>query len=401
MSALRVTRSADSTFTFLGFKNDGMARVVIEGVTKVFQGACGESVRAVDNLNLTIEDKEFLVLVGPSGCGKTTTLRMIAGLEEITQGTISIDGEVVNDVDPKERDIAMVFQNYALYPHMTAYENMAFGLKLRKCPRAEIEQRVQEAAGMLDLANCLDRRPSELSGGQRQRVAVGRALVRKPRVFLFDEPLSNLDPKMRAQMRAEISRLHQRLAVTMIYVTHDQVEAMTMGDRIAVMKDGIIQQVAEPIELYQQPANLFVAGFIGSPPMNLIKGSLLRKGSALFFEEKPANGSVARIMVRLEDETAARMGVYIGKEIIFGLRPENITDKLHAPDAPAERIIETVVEIVEPMGSETYVYLAAGNGSIVARVPAKNRIRVNQKVSVVMDMREAHFFDPGTERMID
>jgi multiple sugar transport system ATP-binding protein len=374
-----------------------MARVVIEGLTKVFPG---EYVRAVDNLNLTVEDKEFLVLVGPSGCGKTTTLRMIAGLEEVTRGTISIAGQVVNEVAPKERDIAMVFQNYALYPHMTAYENMAFGLKLRKCPGAEIEKRVQEAAGILDLTNCLERRPSHLSGGQRQRVAVGRAIVRKPRVFLFDEPLSNLDPKMRAQMRAEISRLHQRLAATMIYVTHDQVEAMTMGDRIAVMKDGVIQQVAEPMELYQQPANLFVAGFIGSPPMNLIKGSLVRKGGALFFQKQTGIDRGGHIMVRLEDGTAARLDAYIGKEIVFGIRAENITSKVHAPDAPAERTVETVVEVVEPMGAETYVYLAIGHGSIVASVPASDRITVNQKLSVVIDTREAHFFDPGTERII-
>ena len=248
-----------------------MARVVLEHLTKVFQGPRGEGIRAVDDASLTIGDKEFVVLVGPSGCGKTTTLRLIAGLEEATSGSVSIDGQPMKGVAPKERDVAMVFQNHALYPHMSAYENMAFGLKLRKLPQAEIQNRVKAAAEMLDLSNCLDRRPPALSGGQRQRVALGRAIVRRPKVFLFDEPLSNLDAQMRAQMRKEIAKLHARLAATMIYVTHDQVEAMTMGERIAVMKEGVIQQVAEPMNLYQHPASLFVAGFIGSPPMNFFE----------------------------------------------------------------------------------------------------------------------------------
>ncbi len=262
-----------------------VAKVVIENLVKVYPEKTGPGVRAVNGINLTIEDREFIVLVGPSGCGKTTTLRMIAGLEEISGGTIAIDGQIVNHVLPKDRDIAMVFQNYALYPHMSVYDNMAFGLKLRKLPKSEIDVRVREAAAMLGLESYLDRKPKALSGGQRQRVAVGRAIVRKPKVFLFDEPLSNLDAKMRVSTRAEISRLHARLGATMIYVTHDQVEAMTMGDRICVMKDGNIMQVAEPLTLYNQPANLFVAGFIGSPSMNFFNGTVRRAGNSLAFVE--------------------------------------------------------------------------------------------------------------------
>src|SRR5271154_1544580 len=262
-----------------------MAQVLLENLSKVFPEKGGPGVAAVKRINLQIEDREFMVLVGPSGCGKSTTLRMIAGLEEITSGTISIGGRLVNDVLPKDRDIAMVFQNYALYPHMTVYENMAFGLKLRKLPKAEIEARVNETAAMLGLESLLKRRPKALSGGQRQRVALGRAIVRKPKVFLFDEPLSNLDAKMRVSTRTEISKLHGRLGATMIYVTHDQVEAMTMGDRICVMKDGHVMQVAAPLEIYNHPANLFVAGFIGSPPMNFFKGTIARNGGRLTFVE--------------------------------------------------------------------------------------------------------------------
>src|SRR5436309_7043550 len=267
----------------LSLKAARMARVVLENLSKRFTGPGGETIRALDKASLAIEERELLVLVGPSGCGKTTTLRLIAGLEEPTSGTVAIDGQVVNPVPPQDRDIAMVFQNYALYPHMSVYENMAFGLKLRKCPRAETDRRVKAAAELLGLTACLERKPQALSGGQRQRVALGRAIVRQPKVFLFDEPLSNLDPQMRAQMRAEISRLHRRLASTMIYVTHDPVEAMTLGERIAVMREGAIQQVAAPMELYRRPANLFVAGFIGWPPMNLFLGTVLEKGRALFF----------------------------------------------------------------------------------------------------------------------
>ena len=422
-----------------------MARVVIEGLTKVFQGPNGETIRAVDHVNLTVEDKELLVLVGPSGCGKTTLLRLIAGLEDPGEGTISIGGQivvsvqvvgqasrlprrasrppwwlrgrdalltggtpaplpeqlqVVDAVAPKDRDIAMVFQNHALYPHMTAYENMAFGLKLRNCPKEEIGKRVGEAAELLDLTDCLDRPPGELSGGQRQRVGVGRAIVRKPTLFLLDEPLSNLDPQMRVQMRTGLSRLHHRLASTMLYVTHDQIEAMTMGDRIAVMNKGVIQQIAEPMQLYQRPANLFVAGFIGSPSMNLIPGSLVQSGNDLYFQHHAANGPVGEIRVRLEDETVARMAAYAGKEIIFGIRPEHVEHSIHVSNPPQGRTLEAVVEVVEPTGSETHVYLAGGQRSIVARFPGTDRIRVHQTVSVVMDMRQALFFDPQTEKII-
>src|SRR5436309_5695304 len=298
-----------------------MARVVLQNLCKTFRGAKGEEVVAVRDANLVVEDKEFLVLVGPSGCGKSTTLRMIAGLEEISQGTISIDGRVVNDVEPKHRDIAMVFQNYALYPHMTVYENMAFGLKLRKFPRAETDQRVREAAEILGLKPYFDRLPKALSGGQRQRVAVGRAIVRKPKVFLFDEPLSNLDAHMRVQMRAEISKLHGRLGATMIYVTHDQVEAMTMGDRIVVMKDGIIQQVDEPIALYDNPKNMFVAGFIGSPPMNFFKGTIEQRSGGLWFVEA-GNG----FAVHVNDDMAKKLTGYVGRAVVFGSRPEDTND---------------------------------------------------------------------------
>ena len=303
-----------------------MAKVLLENVYKTYPGGF----KAVDNANLEIGDQEFVVLVGPSGCGKSTTLRMVAGLEEISSGSIFIDGKRVNDVPPKDRDIAMVFQNYALYPHMTVYKNMAFGLMLRKYPKAEIEQRVREAAQILGITDeQLQRKPKALSGGQRQRVAVGRAIVRKPKAFLFDEPLSNLDAKMRVQMRAEISKLHDRLNSTMIYVTHDQVEAMTMGDRIVVMKDGLIQQVAEPIALYDNPKNMFVAGFIGSPPMNFFKGAIEQRTGALWFVEQ-AIGASKGFSVRLNDEMAKRLTGYVGKPVVFGSRPEDINNKQYA-----------------------------------------------------------------------
>jgi multiple sugar transport system ATP-binding protein len=378
-----------------------MARVVVENLSKIFKGPKGESICAVNSISLTVEDKEFLVLVGPSGCGKSSTLRMIAGLDEITSGTISIDGQTVNDVPPKDRDIAMVFQTFALYPHMTVYENMAFGLKLRKYPRSEIEERVRNAAEILGLQDYLGRLPKALSGGQRQRVAVGRAIVRKPKVFLFDEPLSNLDAKMRVQMRLEISKLHTRLASTMIYVTHDQVEAMTMGDRIVVMKDGVIQQVADPMGVYNHPENMFVAGFIGSPPMNFFRGVLVQKANGTFFQEDGApNPAATGFLVRLEDEMASRLADYAGKKIVFGVRPENITDKLHLPDAPSDRIVTAVAEVIEPMGPETNLYATSGAHSFVARLPADQRIAVQQKVSLAFDMRKAHFFDPVTEKVI-
>jgi multiple sugar transport system ATP-binding protein len=376
-----------------------MAAVVLEHLSKDFKGPRGESIRAVDNACLTVADKELLVLLGPSGCGKTTTLRLIAGLEDATEGTISLDGQIVNHVAPKERDIAMVFQNHALYPHMSARENMAFGLKLRKLPRVEIEQRVRETAELLGLGACLERRPEALSGGERQRVALGRAMVRRPRVFLFDEPLSNLDATMRLQMRAELARLHRRLAATMVYVTHDQDEALTLGDRIAVMKRGVIQQVGAPMELYQRPANLFVAGFIGSPPMNFFKGTLVSKANALFFREQPGAGATPPnpITLRLDEAHSAPMRAYAEKPVILGLRPENIFNQQCTLQTSPDQTVEAAADLVQPMGSETLVHLSSGAHSYVVRLPATNAVRVAQKLALVFEMSRAHFFDPATE----
>jgi multiple sugar transport system ATP-binding protein len=371
-----------------------MARVILQQLTKTYPEKSGPGVTAVKGIDLTIEDREFMVLVGPSGCGKSTTLRMIAGLEEISGGTITLDGVVVNDVLPKDRDIAMVFQNYALYPHMSVYDNMAFGLKLRNLPRTEIDARVREAATLLGLTAYLDRRPKALSGGQRQRVAVGRAIVRQPKVFLFDEPLSNLDAKMRVSTRAEISKLHARLGATMIYVTHDQVEAMTMGDRICVMKDGIIQQVAAPLELYQRPANLFVAGFIGSPPMNLFRGVIRPEDGTLVFAAD-AGGS-AGWRLPLPAPIAATAGRFAGQPIVLGLRPE------HVCLAPAGSTagLPATVEISEPMGAETYVHLKAGDTPFVARIPAGPIPPPEQPVRATFELGHAHLFDAGTERRL-
>ena len=369
-----------------------MAQVSIRKVSKAFEG----NVQAVKGIDLEIDDEEFVVLVGPSGCGKSTTLRMIAGLEEITSGTISIGGRVVNEVLPKDRDIAMVFQNYALYPHMTVYENMAFGLKLRKHPKAEIDARVREAAAMLGLGDCLGRRPKALSGGQRQRVALGRAIVRKPKVFLFDEPLSNLDAKMRVSTRTEISKLHARLGATMIYVTHDQVEAMTMGDRICVMKDGLVMQVATPLELYNNPANLFVAGFIGSPPMNFFRGAVRRDGgSALFVEDNPGRP----LSIVLEGALAGKGADAAGRPVILGIRPEAIRDTPGA-GADAGRTAEVKVEVSEPLGPETLLYLDTGATSFVARVGPMDRFEAGRKVTVAFDLARAHLFDAATERAL-
>ncbi len=365
-----------------------MARVVLKNVWKRFG-----SVEAVKNVSLTCEDKEFIVLVGPSGCGKSTTLRLVAGLEEISDGEILIDDQMVNDVPPKDRDIAMVFQNYALYPHMTVYENMAFGLKLKKLPADDIKQRVMEAAEILSIKNILDRRPKELSGGQRQRVAVGRAIVRKPKVFLFDEPLSNLDAKLRVQMRAEISKLHTRLQATMIYVTHDQVEAMTMGDRIVVMRDGFIQQIADPITLYDQPNNRFVAGFIGSPSMNFMEGTLIKKKDALYFSEE-------NFTVKIHDDHVATLEEFVGKDITLGIRPEYIFDKVYASNASPDNTITATVEVVEPMGAEAYLYLTTGKSPFIARVDSYEQLEVNQDIDLVFDMSKAHFFDKENEQTI-
>ena len=366
-----------------------MAQVSLKDVSKIY--ACG--INAVSKINLGVENREFMVLVGPSGCGKSTTLRMIAGLEEASEGEIYIADKLVNEIPAKDRDIAMVFQNYALYPHMTAYENMSFGLRLRKYPKPEIDKRVKEAASILGITSLLNRKPKELSGGERQRVAVGRAIVRKPLVFLFDEPLSNLDAKFRVQMRTEIHRLHIRLQSTMIYVTHDQVEAMTMGDRIAVMKDGVIQQVADPITLYDKPVNKFVAGFIGSPPMNFMNGKLIKKDSKLYFDE----GS---FKVKIVEEHMRKLMPYLEKKIIFGIRPEDIYDKLFVTDVPIENTVTANCDVVEPMGSEVYLYLSKGTHTFVARVGAHDKPQVNQSLDVVFDMSKVHFFDVTSEQTI-
>jgi len=374
-----------------------MARVVIENLLKIYPEKSGPGVRAVNAINLTVEDREFMVLVGPSGCGKSTTLRMIAGLEEIDGGTITIDGRVVNDVLPKDRDIAMVFQNYALYPHMTVYDNLAFGLKLRHLPAAEIRTRVQAAAGLLGLEAYLERKPKALSGGQRQRVAVGRALVRQPKVFLFDEPLSNLDAKMRVSTRAEISKLHDRLGVTMIYVTHDQVEAMTMGDRICVMRDGDIMQVAEPLTLYNQPENVFVAGFIGSPPMNFFRGAVEADGAHLRFVEDNPGGRPLRL--RLPAALERRAAGRAGRPLLLGLRPEHIHESAGG-DAATDSTAEVKIEVAEPMGAETYLSLTTGAHGFVARVPARGRFDLSRPLAVAFELEHAHLFDAGTEQVL-
>ena len=362
-----------------------MAGVTLRSVDKVFPGG----VKAVSDMNLEIQDGEFIVLVGPSGCGKTSSLRMIAGLEEISAGEILIGDRVVNDVPPKDRDIAMVFQNYALYPHMTVRDNMAFGLKLRKFPKAEIRSRIEDAAEVLGLTELLDRRPKELSGGQRQRVAVGRAIVRQPQVFLFDEPLSNLDAKLRVQMRVEISQLHARLKTTMIYVTHDQVEAMTMGDRIVVMKDGVVQQVADPVTLYDKPVNRMVAGFIGMPPMNFFEGTIEADGDALVFV---ADG----VRLRVPEHKQSVVKPYMGRSLTLGLRPEHIGSPTAEQDAQAQRL-SAVAEVIEPMGAETYVYGRSGSALFVSRMDPHKPVAVGGEIAPAVMMDHAHFFDPETE----
>lgn len=366
-----------------------MATVNLVNINKIYSG----NVQAVSDVNLSIEKREFIVLVGPSGCGKTTVLRMIAGLEDITSGKISIGEKIVNEVPAKDRDIAMVFQSYALYPHMTVFENMAFALKLRKYPKTEIEARVNDAAEILGIKQYLHRKPKELSGGQRQRVALGRAIVRKPIVFLFDEPLSNLDAKMRVQMRTEIKKLHQRLQATIIYVTHDQTEAMTMGDRIVVMKDGVVQQVADPIALYERPNNKFVASFIGSPPMNFLTGYIIKLDGKLYFQNGP-------FRVRIADKALSKISPYENKEIVFGIRSEDIYDKLFASEASPENTVRATCEVVEPMGAEAYLYLRCGTNQFIARVSGHVRPGVNQDLDLVLDMNKAHFFDVHTEKTI-
>jgi multiple sugar transport system ATP-binding protein len=368
-----------------------MAEVRLHHVSKRYG-----NVMAVKDFNLEIKDQEFIVLVGPSGCGKSTTLRMIAGLEEISEGELYIGDRLVNDVPPKDRDIAMVFQSYALYPHMTVYENMAFGLKLRKFKKAEIEKRVREAAKILDIEHLLDRKPKQLSGGQRQRVALGRAIVREPQVFLMDEPLSNLDAKLRVQMRTEISKLHQRLKTTVIYVTHDQTEAMTMGDRIVVMKDGVIQQVATPMEIYSQPANMFVAGFIGSPAMNFVEGSLIEEGGDVFFVTHGAKvkfpGGRAHTL---------REKGYVGKEVIFGIRPEAVHDEPVFIEASPDSVFDAKVEVAEHMGAEMYLYVSGfGEKWLTARVNARTHFAPGVQVQLALDMNKAHVFDKETEETV-
>jgi len=367
-----------------------MASVVLRNVVKIFD----KNIIAVDKANIDIQDKEFIVLVGPSGCGKSTTLRMIAGLEEITSGEIFIGDRLVNAVPPKDRDIAMVFQNYALYPHMTVYQNMAFGLKLRKYPKKEINQRVTEAAEILGIQDLLDRKPKALSGGQRQRVAVGRAIVRKPKVFLFDEPLSNLDAKLRVQMRTEISKLHRRLETTMIYVTHDQVEAMTMGDRIVVMKDGIIHQIDTPLNLYNKPSGLFVAGFIGSPAMNFMEGNVSNTNGIWFNEGK--------VRLRIPDSYSKHIKKYTGEKVILGIRPEDIYESEYTPITSGQFFddLSATVEVVEPMGNEIFLYLNTGLNSIVARVNSRMEPTVGSQIKMSIDMSKAHFFDKKTQEVI-
>ncbi|HUL51000.1 MAG TPA: sn-glycerol-3-phosphate ABC transporter ATP-binding protein UgpC [Candidatus Nitrosotalea sp.] len=381
-----------------------MARIVLDRLCKTFKGSKGEEVPAVNSVTLDIADGEFMVLVGPSGCGKSTTLRMIAGLEDISSGTVGIDGKVVNEVEPRDRDVAMVFQNYALYPHMTVYENMAFGLKLRKVPKSVIDERVRDAATTLDLNGLLDRLPKALSGGQRQRVAVGRAIVRQPKAFLFDEPLSNLDAKLRVQMRMEISRLHRQLGATMIYVTHDQVEAMTMGDRIAVMKDGVVQQVADPVEIYHRPANLFVAGFIGTPPMNFFRGVLRNRGSSLCFESGIETGGAATgaasFRLKLPDALASGTKLKADQPIILGVRPEDFKRLPSDSRADASDALQARVELVEPLGSETFVHLSSSPDSFIIRLDRMERATVGESWTIGIDAAKAHFFDPQTERAV-
>ena len=367
-----------------------MAHVVLRGVRKVYPGG----VIAVQGADLEIADKEFVVLVGPSGCGKSTTLRMIAGLEDLSAGEIYIGGRLVNNIAPKDRDIAMVFQSYALYPHMTVYKNLAFGLKLRKIPRQEIDLRVREAAEILGITDLLARRPKALSGGQRQRVAVGRAIVRQPQVFLFDEPLSNLDAKLRVQMRAEIIKLHQQLQSTMVYVTHDQVEAMTMGDRIVVMHEGEIQQVDTPMHVYRHPANRFVASFIGSPPMNLIEGALEAVADTLRF--RAGDGTLALEPPR---DCVEVLTPYAGQPVCCGIRPEDMAIAAPGTD-PCWQPLEAVLEVVEPMGAETYLHFTLNGQPATARVRTETPPAVNEACALAVNTERLHFFDSETGRAI-
>jgi multiple sugar transport system ATP-binding protein len=367
-----------------------MSEIQLEGVCKVYPNG----VTAVKDFNLDVQDKEFIIFVGPSGCGKSTTLRMIAGLEDITDGTLKIDGKVMNNVEPKDRDIAMVFQNYALYPHMTVFDNMAFGLKLRKVPKDEIKKKVDEAADILGLKPYLDRKPKALSGGQRQRVAMGRAIVRNPKVFLMDEPLSNLDAKLRVQMRTEISRLHDRLGATIIYVTHDQTEAMTLGTRIVVMKDGVVQQVDTPQNLYNAPCNLFVAGFIGSPQMNFLDAKITKEGSTVFATIDDAKLEIPAAKAKaLEDQG------YVGKTVVMGIRPEHLNDAA-IDEHPTDNKITAKIRVYELLGAEVYLYFDFGGTQMTARVDPKTTAKMGEETTFTLDMNMAHFFDKETELTI-
>ena len=373
-----------------------MASLSLRHIYKKYPGG----VTAVSDFNLEVKDKEFLVLVGPSGCGKTTTLRMIAGLEEITEGELFIGDRLVNDVAPKDREIAMVFQNYALYPHMSVFENMSFGLKLNKVPKEKIKRLVEEAARILDISHLLDRKPKALSGGQKQRVALGRAIVREPKVFLLDEPLSNLDAKLRATMRTELTKLHKRVGTTFVYVTHDQVEAMTMATRIVVMKDGLIQQVDTPQALYDYPCNIFVAGFIGTPQMNFINGTLEKKADGVYF-------NFQEVSLKLPEEkgNAPELAEYMGKEVVVGLRPEALSDVESAVAANPEYAFDVNVDVTELMGAEIYLYLKVGDPendptSLIARVSSRSQSRAGDQIKVAVDMSRLHIFDKDTERCI-
>ena len=370
-----------------------MATVTLTNINKVYDG----NVHAVIDFNLKIKDKEFIVFVGPSGCGKTTTLRMVAGLEEITSGELRIDDEIVNDVAPKDRNIAMVFQSYALYPHMTVYDNMAFGLKLRKFSRDEIDRRVNEAAEVLGLKPYLDRRPKALSGGQKQRVALGRAIVRNAKVFLMDEPLSNLDAKLRVQMRAEIIKITERLGITTIYVTHDQIEAMTMASRIVVMKDGVIQQVGTPKDIYDNPNNVFVGGFIGTPPMNFIEGRVTEDGYFVIGDHKLG---VTKLRIPENKFKVLDAQNYIEKPLILGIRPEDVFDTPELFDKYGDSKIKIKVDVAELLGAETNIYGVLNGQTIVAKVPARIDLHMNDECELVLNMEKCHFFDPETEQRI-
>ena len=368
-----------------------MASLSLQHINKTYPNGF----EAVKDFNLEIEDKEFIIFVGPSGCGKSTTLRMIAGLEEITSGTLKIGDKVMNDVEPKDRDIAMVFQNYALYPHMTVYDNMAFGLKLRKVPKAEIDKAVREAARILDLEKLLDRKPKALSGGQRQRVAMGRAIVRNPKVFLMDEPLSNLDAKLRVQMRIEISKIHQRLGATIIYVTHDQTEAMTLGTRIVVMKDGVVQQVDTPQHLYEQPGNLFVAGFMGSPQMNFLDAQIAEKGGDLI-----AKVGEYDVVIPAAKAKVLKDGGYVGKTVVLGIRPEDIHDSQMFIEASPSVPMTSTVKVYELLGAEVFLYFDVNGTQVTARVDPRTNSKTGDTIKFAFDMEKSHFFDKETELTI-